>query len=102
MHRANDAGHCDLVAAKLANARIVTINACECGRKAVGVTFPAHFTIGDHVDAGPFLIPNRDQSGVVLSLFQERFRDAPDVVRAHAWYDFSFSTSCATSQAGCG
>src|SRR6185503_8784901 len=65
---------------------VVDVDAFERGGEAVGIAFASHFPVTNDVDAGALHVADRDQRGVVLRLFQERRRDAPQVGLSHARY----------------
>ncbi len=60
-------------------AGIVEVDAFERRREAIEVAFAPHLAVADDVDAGALLIVNRDQRRIVLGLFEEFGRDAPEL-----------------------
>ena len=66
------------------DARVVEVDAVERGREAVGVALAPHLAVGDHVDAGPLHVGDREPGRVVLRLLELRLRHAPELTRAHA------------------
>src|SRR5262249_7415117 len=65
-------------------AGIVEIDTVERRGKAVGITLPALFAVGDDVESGALLIADREQSGVVLRRLEPCRIDEPKIVRTHA------------------
>ncbi len=58
---------------------IIQIDSFQRGGKPVRITFAADFPVGDDVQAGAFLLANRQDSGIVLRFFEKLGRDAPKV-----------------------
>jgi hypothetical protein len=67
--------------------RVVVVDAVERRREAVGIALAAHLAVGDDVDAGAFLVADRDDRRVVLRLFEERAVDPPQLLGADARRD---------------
>src|SRR5262245_40954448 len=65
--------------------RIFYVDAFERGGKAVGIAFAAHLAVGNDVEAGALLIANCKERRVILRLFQEFGRNAPELLGSHAW-----------------
>jgi len=59
------------------------IDPLEREGKPVRVAFATDFAVGHDVDAGALHVTNRDHRGIVLGLFQEIGRDAPELGRVH-------------------
>jgi hypothetical protein len=62
----------------------VEVDAVERGGEVVGVGLPADLAVGEDVQPGLLLGPDRGQGGVVLGLLQELRRDAPELRRPDA------------------
>jgi hypothetical protein len=65
-------------------ARVIQVDPLERRREAIAVALAPDFPVGHDVDTGRFLRADGQQRGVVLRLFQPRFRHAPQLARAHA------------------
>src|SRR5262252_7923166 len=65
-------------------ARIVEIDAVEGGGESVAVAFAADLAVGNDVEAGALHVADGDPRSVVLGLFEERLRNAPQVSGAYA------------------
>ena len=52
------------------SARIIDVDALECGGEAVGIAFAALFAVSDDVKAGALLVADGDERGIVLCLFE--------------------------------
>ena len=61
--------------------RIFAIHAVERRRKAVGIAFAPDLAIGHDIDAGALLVADRQDGGVILSLFKMGWVDAPQLPR---------------------
>ena len=57
--------------------RIVDVDTVECGREPVRVALSADLTIGDDVQAGEFLVADRQPGRVTLGLVQVLRRNPP-------------------------
>ena len=64
-------------------AGIVDVDAFQRRREAVGVALAAHLAVGDDVEAGPLLIADGEERGVVLRLFEPFGRHPPQLQRPH-------------------
>src|SRR5207302_4849944 len=73
----------DAAAATWTVARVVEIDAVEGSREAVAVAFAADLAVGNDVDAGPLHVADGDPGGVILGLFEEWLRNAPQVSGAY-------------------
>src|SRR6185503_2135982 len=62
--------------------RVVDVDALQRGGEAVGISFAPDFAVGDDVDAGFLLRPDREHRGVVLRLREQRLRDPPQLLGA--------------------
>ena len=60
-------------------ARIVEVHSVQRGGESIGVTLAANLTVADNVDTRTLHLANRDERGVILRLFEERLRYAPDL-----------------------
>ena len=63
-------------------AGIVEVHPFERCGKAVRVALPPHLAIGDDVDAGAFLFPDRQHRRIVLGLFEQPGGNAPERLEA--------------------
>ena len=82
--------------------RIVAVHAVECGRKAVGIAFAPYLAIGHDIDAGALLVADRQDGGVVLSLLEMGWVDAPQLPRMSPRRDDLRQTPAIDRQSGCG
>jgi len=84
-HRPDHAGHgVGMPAAIEGGARVVDVNALEGGGEAVRVALAPHLAVGDDVEAGAFLVGDREPRRVVLGLLEVGRVDAPELERADA------------------
>ena len=60
-------------------ARIVDVDAVQCGGERVGVTFPPNLAVGNVVEPRILLRPDREQRRVILRLRQELRRHPPQL-----------------------
>ena len=58
-------------------ARIVEVEPDQGGREMVRIALPPDLAVGEDVESGPFLGPDRDQGRVVLRFGQELRRRSP-------------------------
>jgi hypothetical protein len=65
--------------------RVVDVDPVERRGEPVRIALTSHLAVGDDVQAGVFLRPDRKQRRVVLGLLQVRLRDAPQLSRPYAW-----------------
>jgi hypothetical protein len=66
------------------DAGVVDIDAIERGSEMVGIALAALLAVGDDIDAGPLLIANGEQGGVVLGDLQLVGCDKPEIAHPHA------------------
>ena len=64
-------------------AGMINVESIQRRGKAIGVALTADFAISDDVYAGPLHVANCEPCGIVLRLFEEWFRHAPDLARPH-------------------
>ena len=84
LDRADDARHRVGVAAAVERRpRVVDVDAREGGREPVGVALAALLAVGQDVEAGPLLVMDRDERGVILGLLEVLRVDPPQLRRAH-------------------
>jgi hypothetical protein len=60
-------------------ARVVDVHTGQCGGEVVGIALPADLAVGDDVQPSAFLLPNRDQCGIVLRLVKVFIGEAPQL-----------------------
>src|SRR5262245_30862477 len=65
-------------------AGVVDVNAIERRREAVGVALASDLAVGDDVEPGLLLRPDREQGRVVLRLLDPRLGNSPKFLRAYA------------------
>ena len=65
-------------------AETAPVNAAERIGHLVGVTLSANLTVGNDVDSRPLLVSNCQNRGIVLSLPQMPFRNAPEFPRTNS------------------
>ena len=63
--------------------RVVDVDALERGGEAVRVALAPHLAVGDDVEAGPLLIADGEDGGVVLRLLEPLRADPPELVGPH-------------------
>src|SRR5262245_10382335 len=85
---ADDAGHRVWVAGAVERcAGIVDVNAVERGRKAIRVALAPDLAVGDDIEPGLLLRPDREQGRVVLRLLDPRLGNSPKFLRADTWWE---------------
>src|SRR5262249_48561515 len=65
-------------------AGVVDVNTVERSREAVRVALASDLAVGDDVEPGLLLRPDREQGRVVLRLLEPRLGNSPKFLRAHA------------------
>src|SRR5262249_29105098 len=65
-------------------AGVVDVNAFKRSREAVGVALAPDLAVGDDVEPGLLLRPDREQGRVVLCLLEPRLGNSPKFLGAHA------------------
>ena len=65
--------------------RVVDVDPGERGGEPVGVALTPHLAVGDDVQPGVLLGPDRQQRRVILGLLQIRLVDSPQLTRPDAW-----------------
>ena len=84
-HWTDDARHGVGVAGAIERgAGIVDVHALERGGEAVGVALTADLAVGDDVEPGGFLGPDRQHGGIVLRARQPGLGHTPQLAGAHA------------------
>ena len=63
---------------------IFNVDAFERRRKTVGIALPAHFAVGQDIDARNFLVSDSEERRVVLRLLQPLVANPPEFPRADA------------------
>ncbi len=87
--RADDARHrTRLSHAVEADAGVLDVHALERRRETIGIALAPHFAIRDDVDAGAFLVADRQDGRIVLRLLQPFRRDAPQVPGPQPRHEF--------------
>jgi tetratricopeptide (TPR) repeat protein len=82
--RPGDPGHrVRLAAAAEHGARVVDVHPVQRGREPVGVALPADLAVGDDVEPGPLLVPDRQHGRVALRLLQVPGVDPPQLPGPH-------------------
>jgi hypothetical protein len=71
------------------DAGIVEVDTFQGSRQPVRIAFAPHFTIGDYVEPGAFLIANGKQSCIILCLFEPFRSDPPEFASPHAGWKSS-------------
>ena len=56
---------------------MINVHSFEGGGKTVRITFASDLTVGDDVEARAFLIPDRQDCGIILGLFEPFRRNTP-------------------------
>jgi len=85
---AHNAGHRVGVAGTVqAHARVVDVNALQCGGDAIGIALTPNFTVGDDVQTGIFLGADGQQGGIFHGLLQMWFCHAPQFFGPHAGWE---------------
>ena len=83
LHFANDARHRRLVSgARRDDSGLFVVDAFERRRKAVGVALTTNFAVGYDIDAGALHVPDSDDGGIVLRLFEMFGRQPPHRMQA--------------------
>src|SRR5215831_1926126 len=65
--------------------RILEINTFKRCGKPVGVTLTANLAVGDDVEPGTLLVPDRENRRIVLRFLQKFRRDTPQFLCSCAW-----------------
>jgi hypothetical protein len=77
VNRPDDPRHWIGVAGPVERSRIDDVDSLEGSREPIGIAFTPYLSIGDDIETGLLLRPDRQDRRVVLGFGQERLRNAP-------------------------